>query len=207
MEKVSGFASFGGFTCAANKYVSFITIIVEFYMVPFILNIFEILKFRQGGGIDDFVKNSIFQKCPKFITSQSNKLLYIIYNVSEPGDVEFPIFGDSLSFMKFCRNVFFFKVSGFASLGGFTCAPNKYVSLITVIVEFYIVSCYLIFFEILKFRQGGGIDVFVKNSIFQKCLKFIISHSNKLLYIIYNVSESGDVEFPIFGDIFSFMKF
>jgi hypothetical protein len=68
------------------------------------------------------------------------------------------------------------------------------------------VSCNLNFFEILKFRQGGGIGVFVKILTFQKCPKFIIPRSNELFNKIYNISESGDVEFPIFGDSFIFTK-
>jgi hypothetical protein len=69
------------------------------------------------------------------------------------------------------------------------------------------VSSNLNFFEIPKFRRGGSIGVFVKKSIFQKCSKFIITHSNDLLKKIYNTSKSGDVEFPIFGDSFIFTKF
>jgi hypothetical protein len=65
----------------------------------------------------------------------------------------------------------------------------------------------LSFFEILKFRQGGDIGVFVKISIFQKCPKFIILQYNELFIIIYNVSVSGVVKFPIFGDSFIFTKF
>jgi hypothetical protein len=68
------------------------------------------------------------------------------------------------------------------------------------------ISSNSIFFEILKFRQGG-IGVFVKNSILQKCPKFIILHNNELLNKIFNISESGDVEFFIFGDSFIFTKF
>jgi hypothetical protein len=167
--KVWGFASFGGFTCAPIKYVSLITIIVEFYIVSCFLIFFEILKFRLGGGIDVFVKNSIFQKCHKLIIPHSNKLLNKIYNISQSGDVEFPFFGDTFIFMKFCWNGFFLeKVSGFASFGGFTCTPNKYVSLITIILEFYMVSCNSNFFEILKFRQVGDIDVFAKKLDFSK---------------------------------------
>jgi hypothetical protein len=69
------------------------------------------------------------------------------------------------------------------------------------------ISCNFNFFEILKFPQGGGIGVFVKNSILQKNPKFIIPHNNELLNKIYNMSESGDVEFPFFGDSFIFTKF
>jgi hypothetical protein len=54
---------------------------------------------------------------------------------------------------------------------------------------------------------GVSVSVFVKNSIFQKCPKLIIPHNNELLNKIYNISESGDVEFPIFGYIFIFMIF
>jgi hypothetical protein len=32
-----------------------------------------------------------------------------IYNISESGDVEFPIFGDSFIFTKFWKNEFFWK--------------------------------------------------------------------------------------------------
>jgi hypothetical protein len=64
------------------------------------------------------------------------------------------------------------------------------------------ISSNLNFFEILKFRQGGGIGVFVKISILQKCPKFIILQYNELFIIIYNISESGDVEFAIFGDYY-----
>jgi hypothetical protein len=41
----------------------------------------------------------------------SNVLLNNIYNISESGDVEFPIFGDSFIFMKFWRDEFFWKKS------------------------------------------------------------------------------------------------
>jgi hypothetical protein len=69
------------------------------------------------------------------------------------------------------------------------------------------ISRNLNFFEFLKFRQGGGIGVFVKNSIFQKFSKFIIPHNNELVNKTYNISESGGVEFPIFGVRFIFTKF
>jgi hypothetical protein len=75
------------------------------------LNFFEILKFRQGGGIGVFVKNSISQKCPKFIILHNNELLNKVFNISESGDVEFPIFGDSFIFTKFWKNEFFWKKS------------------------------------------------------------------------------------------------
>jgi hypothetical protein len=75
-------------------------------------------------------------------------------------------------------------------------------------VEFFMISSNLNYFETLKFRQrGGGIGVFVKNSIFQKCPKFIIPHNNELFNKICHISESGEVEFPIFWDIFIFTKF
>jgi hypothetical protein len=51
------------------------------------------------------------------------------------------------------------------------------------------------------------IGVLVKNSISQKFLKFIILHINELLNKIYNISESGDVEFPFFEDSFIFTEF
>jgi hypothetical protein len=70
------------------------------------------------------------------------------------------------------------------------------------------VSINLIFFEILKFHQrGAGIGVFVKNSIFQKCPKFIVPHNNELINKMYNISELGGVEFPIVGVRFIFSKF
>jgi hypothetical protein len=69
------------------------------------------------------------------------------------------------------------------------------------------ISSNLNFFKILKFRQQGGIGVFVNNSILQKCPKFIIPHYNELFNKIYNISESGDVEFTIFLDSFIFTKF
>jgi hypothetical protein len=78
-------------------------------MISSNLNFFEILKFLQGGGIGVFVKNSIFQKCPKFIITHNNELLDKVYNISESGDLEFPIFGDSFIFTKFWRNEFFWK--------------------------------------------------------------------------------------------------
>jgi hypothetical protein len=64
------------------------------------------------------------------------------------------------------------------------------------------VSSYLNFFEILKFRQvaGRGIGVFVKNSIFQKCPNMILPKYDELLNIIYNISLWEAVKFPIFGD-------
>jgi hypothetical protein len=58
------------------------------------------------------VKISIIQKCPKFIILQYNELFIIIYNISESGDVEFPIFGDSFIFTKFWKNEFFWKKPG-----------------------------------------------------------------------------------------------
>jgi hypothetical protein len=69
------------------------------------------------------------------------------------------------------------------------------------------ISRNLNYFEILKIRQGGGIGVFVKNSIFQKCPKFRIPHNDEMLNKINNISESGDAEFPIFGDSFILTKF
>jgi hypothetical protein len=78
-------------------------------MISSNLNFFEILKFRQGGGIGVFVKISILQKRPKFIILQYNELFIIICNVSEPGDVEFPIFRERFIFTKFWKNEFFGK--------------------------------------------------------------------------------------------------
>jgi hypothetical protein len=151
------------------------------------------------------VKNSIFQKCPKFIIPQYNELFTIIFNISESGVVKYPICGDSFIFTKFWKNGFFLaKVSSFASLSGYTYAANTYVSLFTIIVEFYMVSCNLNFFKILKFRQGYG--RFYEKQDFPKCPKFIIPQYNEFFIIIYNISESGDVEFPIFGDSFIFTK-
>jgi hypothetical protein len=80
-------------------------------MISSNFNFFEILKFRQGGGIGVFVKISILQKCPKIIILQYNELFIIICNVSEPGDVEFPIFGDSFIFTRFWKNEYFWKKS------------------------------------------------------------------------------------------------
>jgi hypothetical protein len=68
-------------------------------------------NFVKGGGIGVFVKNSILQKCPKFIILQYNELFIIIYNISESGDVEFPNFGDSFIFTKFWKIEFFWKKS------------------------------------------------------------------------------------------------
>jgi hypothetical protein len=70
-------------------------------MVSSNLNFFEILKIRQRGGIGVFVKNSIFQKCPKFILPQNNDLLSEIYNISVSGSVKFSIYGDSFISQKF----------------------------------------------------------------------------------------------------------
>jgi hypothetical protein len=53
--------------------------------------------------------NTIFQKCPKLIIPYNNELLNKIYNISESGDEEFPIFGDSFNFTKFWKNEFFWK--------------------------------------------------------------------------------------------------
>jgi hypothetical protein len=80
-------------------------------MISSNLIFFEILKFRLGEGIGVFVKNSISQKCPKFIIPHNNELLNKIYNISEPGGVEFPIFGVSFIFTKFWKNEFFWKKS------------------------------------------------------------------------------------------------
>jgi hypothetical protein len=134
-------------------------------------------------------------------------LINKIYNISESGDVEFPIFGDSFSFTKIWKNEFFLNVSRCTSFGGFSYATNKYESYFTICVEFLMISSNKNFFEILKFRQIGGIGVFEKNSIFHKCPKFIILHNNELLNKIYNIYESGDVEFQIFGNRFIFTKF
>jgi hypothetical protein len=92
------------------------------------LNFFEILKFRQGGGIGVFVKNSIFQKCPKLIILHNNESLNKIYNISESGDVEFSIFGDGFILSKFCKISFFEKVSRCTSFAGFTYATIDYRS-------------------------------------------------------------------------------
>jgi hypothetical protein len=78
-------------------------------MISSNLNFFKILKFRQRGGIGVFVKISILQKCPHFIIPHNNELINKIYNISESGDVEFPIFGDSFIFTKFWKNGFFWK--------------------------------------------------------------------------------------------------
>jgi hypothetical protein len=93
-------------------------------MISSNLNFFEILKFRQGGGIGFFVKNSIFQKCPKFIILHNNESLKKIYNISESGDVEFPIFGDSFILSKFRKISLFEKVSRCTSFVGFTYGTN-----------------------------------------------------------------------------------
>jgi hypothetical protein len=80
-------------------------------MISSNLNFFEILKFRQGGGIGVFGKYSIFGKCPKFIIPHNNELLNKIYFMSESGDVQFPFFGDSFIFTKFWKNEYFWKKS------------------------------------------------------------------------------------------------
>jgi hypothetical protein len=92
------------------------------------LNFFEILKFRQGEVLA-FFKNSNFPKCLKLIIPHTNEVLNKIYNISESGDVDFPIFGDIFIFPKFWKNEFFLeKVSLCTSFGGFTYAINKYES-------------------------------------------------------------------------------
>jgi hypothetical protein len=80
-------------------------------MIPSNLNFFEILKFCQGGSIGVFVKNSTFQQYPKFIIPHNNELVNKINNISESGDAEFPIFGDSFIFTKFRKNEFIWKLS------------------------------------------------------------------------------------------------
>jgi hypothetical protein len=135
--------------------------------------------FVKGGGIDVFVKNSVYQKCPNFIILHSNELLNKIYNISESGDLGYPIFGDCFFSRNFGKMSFFWKVSRCISFGGFNHATNKYESYFTISVEFFMISSNLNFFEILKFRQGRGIDVFVKNSFYQICPKFIILHNNE----------------------------
>jgi hypothetical protein len=55
-------------------------------------------------------------------------MLNKIYNVSESGDVEFPIFVDSFIFTKFEKCVSLEKVSRCTSYGGFTYATNEYRS-------------------------------------------------------------------------------
>jgi hypothetical protein len=98
-------------------------------MIPSNLNFFEILKFRLGGGIGLFEKNSIFQKCPKIIIPHNNELINKICNISKSGDVESPIFRDSFIFSKFWKYEFFLeKVSHCTSFGGFTYATKKYGS-------------------------------------------------------------------------------
>jgi hypothetical protein len=97
-------------------------------MISSNLNFFQILKFREGGmGV--FVKNSIYQKCPKFIFPHNNEFLNKIYNISESGDKEFPIFRDSFIFTKFCEKEFFLeKGSRCASFGGFNYGTKKFES-------------------------------------------------------------------------------
>jgi hypothetical protein len=80
-------------------------------MISSNLNFFEILKFAQGGGIGVFGKNSIFQKCPKFIILQYNELFIIIYNISVSGIVKFPIFGDCFIFYEILEKWVFWKKS------------------------------------------------------------------------------------------------
>jgi hypothetical protein len=85
-------------------------------MVSSYLNFFEILKFRQGGvkvnaGICVFCEKLDFSKKSQFLIPQYNELLIILFNFSESGDVEFPIFGDSFIFPKFWKNEFFWKKS------------------------------------------------------------------------------------------------
>jgi hypothetical protein len=111
LEKVTLCTSFGGFTYATNKYQSYFTISVEFLMNSSNLKFFEILKFRQGGGIGVFLKISIIQKFPKFIILQFNEFFIIIYNISVLGVVKFPFFRDSFIFTKFWKLSFFWKKS------------------------------------------------------------------------------------------------
>jgi hypothetical protein len=68
-------------------------------------------------------------------------------------------------------------------------------------------SSNLNFFENLKIREGWGIGVFVKYSIFQKCPKFILPQNKDLLSVIYNISVSEGVNIPIYGDSFISQKF
>jgi hypothetical protein len=89
-------------------------------------NFFEILKFRQSIGV--FVKNSIFQKCPKFVIPHNNEFFNKIYNISEYGEVEFPIFGDSLIFTKFWNNEFFLEKAARCTSLGFSYATYIYES-------------------------------------------------------------------------------
>jgi hypothetical protein len=58
------------------------------------------------------------------------------------------------------------KIPRFAGFGGVEYGPHNCVRLFKIFFEFYMVSSNLNFFEILKFRQGGGIGVFGKNLIF-----------------------------------------
>jgi hypothetical protein len=78
-------------------------------MISSNLNFLEMLKFRQEGGMGFFVKNSFNQKCPKFIILHYNELFIIISNISGPGIVKFPIFGDSFIFTNFWKNESFRK--------------------------------------------------------------------------------------------------
>jgi hypothetical protein len=48
---------------------------------------------------------------------------------------------------------------------------------------------------------------FCENLNFTKCPKFIILQYNEFFIIIHNISVSGVVKFPIFGDSFIFPKF
>jgi hypothetical protein len=141
-------------------------------MISSKINFFEILKFRQGGSIGVFVKNSIFQKCPKFIIPQCNEKLIIIYNIYVSGVVKFPIFVDSFIFTKFWKNDILWKKSRVVLL--LEVSPmlltNKRVNL-QYPSSF---SWFRVIWIFSKFWNFVRIGVFVKNSIFQKCHNFII---------------------------------
>jgi hypothetical protein len=85
----------------------------------------------------------------------------------------------------------------FASFCGFTYTTHKYFRLFTICVEFYMVSSNFNFFEILKFRQRWGIGVLLKNSIFQKYPKCIITYNYVFftLYISFPCQESSNFSF------------
>jgi hypothetical protein len=122
--------------------------------------------------------------------------------------VKFPIIGKSFHFTKLWKNEFFWKkISRFASFGGFTYAPHKYVRLSTIGVEIYMISSNLNFFEVLIFRQGGVYWRFREELDFSKMAQTHSSKYNVFLNLIYKVSKSGVLEFPIFEDSFMFTKF
>jgi hypothetical protein len=113
------------------------------------------------------------------------------------GFLKFPIFEEISISTKFRQNLFFWKK--FTGLQLFEVLrillTNTYVYLQYASSSTWFRAIW-IFSKFCNFVNSIGVSL--KNSNFQKCPKRIINYNYIFLNIMYNISVSGDLKFPIF---------